>query len=272
MANIDLLDQQKPSEMQNDFTDIEMGDDGLVLRNARFKTRVRASETVIILTQCGLCSLKHHSQTSIVLDTENGHRLVGHAIHVKGKTTTIKLRRGQFRGGIQTVRVVGREEPTNAECARDGFVLRLLRGEATLTNAFIQLLWFPDRASSSLWGYPDPYNAPAFAHLDLNPSQMRVAGAMIAKIGALVIAHGKSLQADVCIYLFSTLNSRPSWNGQNQDDLRFSSILATIPLPGLGHRPIECCCKEYCRKLCEALHRLQVASVERVLRRVVCLS
>ena len=45
----------------------------------------------------------------------------------------------------KTVRVHGREEPTNADIAQYWFLLDALRGKSQLrsSSSFIQLLWFP---------------------------------------------------------------------------------------------------------------------------------
>ena len=47
MLNVELVEADKPTQVENDFDKIELGTDGhLVLRNARFKTRVRGSAQV----------------------------------------------------------------------------------------------------------------------------------------------------------------------------------------------------------------------------------
>ena len=45
--NVELLDADKPTSAENEFHNVTMGSDGrAVLRNARYKTRVRASASV----------------------------------------------------------------------------------------------------------------------------------------------------------------------------------------------------------------------------------
>ena len=66
------------------------------------------------------------------------------AVTSKGKTTGLALTAGKLPQKVNRVRVIGREEATNAERARDEFVLRVLQGAAPLhASPFVQMLWFP---------------------------------------------------------------------------------------------------------------------------------
>ncbi|CCM06043.1 uncharacterized protein FIBRA_08289 [Fibroporia radiculosa] len=175
VTNIQLLEMAKPDQMENEFDDIELVDGNIVLRNSRFKTRVRRSE-----------------QTSVVLDTEDGKTIYGQAIRAEGKSTTIKVTEGRFRRGIGSIRVVGREEPTNAERARDEFILRVLYGEASLSRSLlIQMLWFPSAlgpAQCNITQKSTPENIST--ERELNASQARVVESMISLTSPLVIVHG----------------------------------------------------------------------------------
>ena len=151
------------------------------------------------------------AQTTVVFEMECGKQMVGQAVRAEGKETGVKITQGGFRGGvaaIKSVRVVGREEQTNAERARDAFVLRALQGAFTslAESPFVKMLWFPDptprdrgaarRASVSPRidddqedegeGFGDVFNG-------LNPSQKGVVRAMWSTEQPLVVAHGMFL-------------------------------------------------------------------------------
>lgn len=131
------------------------------------------------------------AQTTIVFSNSDGTTSYGQAIKAEGKATTVQLVRGRISGTVESVRVIGREEPTNAERARDEFLLRLLRGEISLADSeLIQLLWFPTPVVLSRLGAKQRLSSSVFSHLGLNPSQEQVANAMILGAGPLVIAHG----------------------------------------------------------------------------------
>lgn len=134
-------------------------------------------------------------QTAIILDTTHGDSIVGQAVGAEGKRTKVQIVRGHLHGDVETVRVVGREELTNAEQAREEFLLLLLRGEASLDQSlFIRILWFPSTFASTISARGAYYQSTSFSHFNLNPSQEKVANAMVSDPGALVIAHGNNLQ------------------------------------------------------------------------------
>ena len=59
----------------------------------------------------------------------NGGKVKALAIGVEGKQTTLKLLgKGKLPDDVKKVCVIGREDPTNAELARDRFVLGVLQG------------------------------------------------------------------------------------------------------------------------------------------------
>ena len=62
MANVELLEAGKPAKMENEFDSVSVGQDGeLVIANARFNTRVRASKQV----RAGLSCCSSHSRSLI---------------------------------------------------------------------------------------------------------------------------------------------------------------------------------------------------------------
>ncbi|OJT07637.1 ATP-dependent helicase upf1 [Trametes pubescens] len=153
--NVELLEAMKPTQMDNDFEGWEMGKVGkLVLHNARFKTKVR-----------------HNKQTFVTI---NGGEVQAYTDRVRGKKTTLTYK-GKLPTDIRSVRVVGREDATSAENARDMFIVRLLQGAAALDHSpFVCLLWFP---RSSI---PRSVHTPQYDFETLNPSQIRVANAMVS--------------------------------------------------------------------------------------------
>lgn len=117
---------------------------------------------------------------------EHGDEFIGSARGAKGKTTNIRFTGKTLSGALQSVRVIGRQELTNPEKARDQLILDILQGKTTLRNSlFIRKLWFPssrDRLASLA-----PYQELSFP--GLNASQVKVASAMISP-SALVVVHG----------------------------------------------------------------------------------
>ncbi|KAL1940377.1 hypothetical protein VTO73DRAFT_8949 [Trametes versicolor] len=153
--NLELLEAMKPTQMDNDVEGWEMGKDGrLILHNARFKTKVR-----------------HCKQTYVKI---NGGEVNTQTYSARGKKTTLTFN-GKLSTDIRSVRVVGREDATSAENARDMFIVRLLQSAATLDRSpFVCLLWFPRNSISR------SVQTPQYYFETLNPSQIRVANAMVS--------------------------------------------------------------------------------------------
>ena len=121
----------------------------------------------------------------------DGQEFIGRAQRAQGKATTIQLQQRNLSGTIERVRIVGREELTGSERARNEFILLVLRGERTLDEShFVRLLWFPLIPTH----LPKASKIVASPHLmtkTLNQSQRSVVEAMITDQIPLVIAHGK---------------------------------------------------------------------------------
>ena len=111
-----------------------------------------------------------------------------------GKTTTIKLNDHSFEGNVQNVRVIGRQEPTNSEKARDEFFLHVLQGKKSLRNStFIRRLWFPSHRKHRSGNRTGTQNSvtPLYRNIAaLNPSQNEAVSTMVSE-EPLVIVHGK---------------------------------------------------------------------------------
>ena len=112
---------------------------------------------------------------------------------LKGRETGLKVVEGKLGATVDKVRVVGREELTQAEICRDEHLLLVLQGASPLVKSpYVHMLWFPHDS--------DPPEGPTGgkactegdmrAFEELNISQRRVAMAMIADNEPLVIAHG----------------------------------------------------------------------------------
>ncbi|KZT04827.1 P-loop containing nucleoside triphosphate hydrolase protein [Laetiporus sulphureus 93-53] len=175
LVNVILLTAQKPLEMENEHERLVKNEYGqLELQSARFKTRVRRSE-----------------ETSIVIRDKSGRTIYGRATNASGKTTHIEISRGTYRGEVESIHVVGREEPTNAERARDEFILRLLRGQVYLDSRFIDVFWFP---GPSIMADVRLANTSAsnshLEHVQLNESQRTVTNAMVLGSQSVIITHG----------------------------------------------------------------------------------
>lgn len=124
------------------------------------------------------------------MDTARGVPLVGRAIRAHGRQTNIHLHTGVYHGDVERVRVIGRDEGSHAEVAREMFILQLLQDRINLQDRqFITWLWFsttaPPRSDIEM---DIALERDAFAML--NESQCRVAAAMVARDEPLVITHG----------------------------------------------------------------------------------
>ncbi|KAI0350750.1 hypothetical protein OH77DRAFT_1001735 [Trametes cingulata] len=170
--NAELLDDDKPTEYENDFEKVEVDTEGiLVLHNKRFTTKVRKSD-----------------RTFIVI---NGGELHTTTVDAIGRETTLRISTGQLPTEFKKVHVYGREEPTCAESKRDEFVMRLLQDRASLDRSlFVRLVWLPER-NHDVFRRPnsrEPAGEEEFSLL--NAAQRGVAAAMTARDEPLVIVHG----------------------------------------------------------------------------------
>lgn len=123
-----------------------------------------------------------------------GEEFTGSARASHGRQTSIKVARG-FTGTLAHVRVIGREQKTNAEKSRDELVLITLQGDAHLLHAFfVALVWFPT-PSHLVELRPSPTNdllgkLSYVRGIPLNDSQRGVVLAMISELPKLMTTHG----------------------------------------------------------------------------------
>ncbi|OJT11526.1 ATP-dependent helicase upf1 [Trametes pubescens] len=198
LLNVELLEGGRSSKAKGEIKSYKTGADGrIVLENSRYNTRVRRS-----------------NQTSIIIETEQGHSIVGNAVRADGKKTTVKIAGGNFRGNIKGVCVEGREELTSSELARDDFILRLLQGflPSLVESPYIRMLWFATEKSPRHGPTTIP---PLPKTFKLNRSQEQVVGAMQAETEPLVIVHGppgtgKTSTIAAALHLWE-VERRPVW-------------------------------------------------------------
>ncbi|KAH9925853.1 P-loop containing nucleoside triphosphate hydrolase protein [Epithele typhae] len=178
VTNVELLDMEKPTRSENEFGAVKhgKGDEGILLSNSRYKSRVRRSKKAKV-------NGKFHFR----------------AVGTNGKTTSlVPLGKNALQGAVKSVCVRGREEATNEETCMDAYVLALLEGEADLLlSQFVKSIWFPQTGNfrskpsskarreqrEAMMVYPAQF-------AKLNPSQREVAAAMVGDAQKLVVAHG----------------------------------------------------------------------------------
>ncbi|KAK0216394.1 P-loop containing nucleoside triphosphate hydrolase protein [Armillaria fumosa] len=173
LSQADILECAKPTEISNDFTDVTNLKDNKKqwqLYNSRFRTRVR---------DC--------PELSVRLTTSNGHEFKGLPIKSLGKRTDIRVS-GRLRGKVTGVTILGRERATNAEKARDLFLLRALRGECHIRQSkFVRILWFPSNEDKK--ELVSSAKSTFVCVRKLNESQREVVSAMLSS-RPLVLVHG----------------------------------------------------------------------------------
>ncbi|TBU26538.1 P-loop containing nucleoside triphosphate hydrolase protein [Dichomitus squalens] len=178
VLNVELLEAEQPTQVDNDFEHVRQnGKDKIILHNARFKTKIRDSSQTIV----------HF----------NGGQATARAVGLKGRQTQLQLLKGRLPAKVTKVRVFGREEATNAELARDEFVLGVLRGtEAMDTSSFVRMLWFPPRKTKrgkkvkAIGAVDAQTQITTPSYKKLNASQRAVVKAMVSADENLVIVHG----------------------------------------------------------------------------------
>jgi hypothetical protein len=133
-------------------------------------------------------------QTEVIIKTDRG-QMVGRVGGVKGRTTELMSLRGRLDGAVKSIQVVGREDLTVAERARDEYILLLLMNQRCFrTSAFVRTVWFPTAPPSP----SGPPQHPITQRPSLNPSQSQVVDAMMNPIIPLVVVQGRSISLVLC--------------------------------------------------------------------------
>lgn len=123
----------------------------------------------------------------------HGKEYTGSPEGAKGKRTTIRMNDNRRDiGALSTVKVLGREELTNAEKAHDELLFLLLTCQKDLrTSPFVRSLWFP--TWKDMHEPPevvdDDYADSVISRMGLNESQRAVVHAMVGE-QPIVVTHG----------------------------------------------------------------------------------
>ncbi|KAJ3928828.1 MAG: P-loop containing nucleoside triphosphate hydrolase protein [Lentinula lateritia] len=203
LRQTDVLARAVPRVTKNEHGAYKSGKkQNMELQNARYKTRVRVS------TQ---------SYVEVVSDSGKIHR--GRAIRASGKTTEISFSRG-IPTTVSSICIVGLDEPTPAEKARDALLLRALQDEENLLDAdFVRFLWFVTKEDEDSIR-PSPKSSRCLKSLkaylkDLNGSQAEVVKAMTSQ-DPIVVVHGppgtgKTTTIASAAEIWSKIDSLPVW-------------------------------------------------------------
>ncbi|KAI0274107.1 P-loop containing nucleoside triphosphate hydrolase protein [Russula aff. rugulosa BPL654] len=170
----------KPRIQDNDFSTVDREHDGtLIVNNTRFKTRIRASR-----------------QTHLELCMDNGDVVNATIKGAKGRQSSARTAQ-PLKGDVAHIRVIGREERTNAEQLQYRFLLSALAGAgASSTPLFVNRIWFPRADNTQDTGYDKNIRFSCDHESQtlqkLNNSQREIVGAMLSSApqDSLVIAHG----------------------------------------------------------------------------------
>ncbi len=129
------------------------------------------------------------------MQDEHDNEFIGRANGMNGKKTSIKPF-GSLAGGskITRIKVIGKEERTLSEKARDMFLLLVLQGLRDLSDPnfpLIKYLFFPDQTTPAIIQKQASPVRMAFPGERLNDSQAAVVAAMVYSPSPFVIVHGK---------------------------------------------------------------------------------
>ncbi|KAJ7435910.1 P-loop containing nucleoside triphosphate hydrolase protein [Mycena galericulata] len=194
----DALAAHEPKETPNDFIRGVMTTEGMKLENARYQNRVRKSH-----------------QTSVIMTNEHGQEFTGRADGSNGRVTDIKFDHAVLTGDLAAVRVVGKQELTNSEKARDEFLLLALRGELKITDGpFIRLLWLSGPEQRGELSAPTTRGTIATRVAGLNASQMRALDRMTSSMPIVIVqgppGTGKTKTISAAAAVWEELGS-PVW-------------------------------------------------------------
>lgn len=120
-----------------------------------------------------------------MLSYEDGNTVEGRATSVHGKQTDVTITRGSItRGQVTRIRVVGREDATPADNARNQFILNILQGTISIDgNDFIRRIYFPTNEDKAIFQYyrqPPQHAYSSLVDATLNSAQSCVAQALLS--------------------------------------------------------------------------------------------
>lgn len=141
-----------------------------------------------------------------MLTDTNGIAHAGTSVGAQGRRTTVRTSKS-VRGQIESIRVLGREEPSLADYARDVYLISLLQGKTRLRDPqypFIEHLWFRSETPTA---EPSLHKAQKLPYSingrQLNQSQADVVEGMVAPRPPIVVAQG---EPTVCITRVSLMS------------------------------------------------------------------
>ena len=132
----------------------------------------------------------------------NDEEYYGSAIHAYGRSTTVTMQRHINSGAnsIKSIKVIGKEEATLADRARDEFILKVLQAQVILPKVdLIRMIWLPRDSEK-----PDPPKLVEAGSQNpfgkLNESQSNVVNAMTdTSKYPIIVVHGMG-QFRFCIH------------------------------------------------------------------------
>jgi len=160
----------------------------------------------------------------------HGREYTGNAQAAKGKQTTIRMNNSRRDiGALSTVKVLGREELTNAEKAHDELLFLLLTCKKDLrTSPFVRDLWFPTwKDVHEPPDVVDEYYADSIiSKMGLNDSQRAVVQAMVGE-QPTVVTHG--ILGLLPIFTTDPHHGiRSSWHRKDDDNSRSIAHLGSL--------------------------------------------
>ncbi|KAF9066201.1 P-loop containing nucleoside triphosphate hydrolase protein [Rhodocollybia butyracea] len=198
----DIIARANPRVTTNEYESFTLHKDGnMALHNSRFKTRVRVS-----------------NQSYVEVTSKDGTTHKGNAVKAHGRTTMVQFQK-TLGDKLESVRVVGLDQPTTSEQARDAFLLRILQDQDKLLDSeFVRYIWFPNREDTALLDDRSALslNSSLTTYvMHLNNSQRNVVAAMVSH-DPIIVVHGppgtgKTTTISSAAEIWSKVYSNPVW-------------------------------------------------------------
>jgi Cdc6-like AAA superfamily ATPase len=114
---------------------------------------------------------------SVVVQTNTGkNRFSAKSSKVSGKLTTIKTKGVEITGDVESITVVGKEDPTRAQTEKRNIIMdALLGGKILLGNFLVRSVWLDE----SVFCQPMPAHSRRGVTIPLNPSQSLAVDCML---------------------------------------------------------------------------------------------
>jgi len=152
---------------------------------------------------------------------ESGRTYPAHPLRTKGKTTVITAH-GAKISNPTAITVLGHQDPTNSERARELFLLQILQGVKSLKSfPLLQLLWLNSES------HPNIETQFPFDEGNLNQSQKKVVSAMLGE-SDITIVHGISSIPNIYTDFFSDRSIGPPGTGKTTAIAQASRFWAKV--------------------------------------------